>query len=156
MRHEHKSRRDGRHFIRTLSPIIGADGRTKAITVVSTDITDRVRAEEEQKNLQVQLQRAQKMEAMGLMAGMALKMRTTQTALSLLDEICKPYRGADAEFEAEDPNRPGHTHPEYWRYSDPNGPLGILIREAFDPTVDWIALRHEALKTGDDDKIEEF
>ena len=69
VRHEHKSRRDGRHFIRTLSPIIGADGRTKAITVVSTDITDRVRAEEEQKNLQVQLQRAQKMEAMGLMAG---------------------------------------------------------------------------------------
>ncbi|MCJ7683301.1 MAG: DUF3365 domain-containing protein, partial [Desulfobacteraceae bacterium] len=69
VQHEHKSRRDGRHFIRTLSPVIGEDGRTKAVTVVSTDITDRVRAEKEQKMLQDQLHRAQKMEAMGLMAG---------------------------------------------------------------------------------------
>ena len=94
--------------------------------------------------------------AMGRMAEMALKMRTNQTALELLDEICEPYRGADAEFEAEDPNNPGHTHPEYHRYTAPKGPLGILIQEAFDPTVDWIALQCSAEETGDDDKVEEF
>jgi len=93
---------------------------------------------------------------MGRMATLALKMRTNQSALSLLDEICEPYRGADAEFEAEDPNNPGQTHPEYCRYTDPKGPLGILIREAFNPTVDWIALQLKAEETGDGDKIDEF
>jgi len=93
---------------------------------------------------------------MGRIAEMALKMRTSQTALELLDEICEPYRGADAEFEAEDPKNPGHTHPEYCRYTDPKGPLGVLIREAFAPAVDWIDLQRKAEETGDDDMIEEF
>ena len=91
---------------------------------------------------------------MGRMADMALKMRTTQTALALLDEICEPYRGADAEFEAVDPNKPHQTHPEYCRYTDPKGPLGILIQEAFDPRTDWIGLQQEAEKSGDDDKLD--
>ena len=94
--------------------------------------------------------------AMGRMAEMALKMRTDQTALSLLDEICEPYRGADAEFEAVDPNNPRQTHPKYCRYTDPRGPLGILIGEAFGSTVDWIALQREVEGTGDNDKIQEF
>jgi len=93
---------------------------------------------------------------MGRMAEMALKMRTSQTALELLDEICEPYRGADAEFEAEDPDNPGHTHPEYCRYTDPKGPLGILIREAFEPKTDWIALQRKIEATGNSDLIEEF
>jgi len=94
--------------------------------------------------------------AMGRMAEMALKMRTNQTALAILDEICEPYRGADVEFEAVDPNNPRQTHPEYCRYTDPKGPLGILIREAFDPKVDWIVLQREAEGSGDQDKIDEF
>ena len=61
--------------------------------------------------------------AMGRMADTVLKMRTTQTALELLDEICNPYRGYDAEFEAEDPMEPGHVHPDYIDYTDPNGSL---------------------------------
>jgi len=67
--YEHESYRDGKHFLRTLSPVIGPDGRTEAVTVVSTDITERVQVEEERLKLQDQLQRAQKMEAIGLMAG---------------------------------------------------------------------------------------
>jgi len=94
--------------------------------------------------------------AMGRMAEMALRMRINQDALALLDEICEPYRGADAEFEAIDPNNPRNTHPEYCRYTDPKGPLGILIQEAFDPTIDWIALQRESERTDDDDKIELF
>ena len=94
--------------------------------------------------------------SMGRMAEIALKMRTNQTALALLDEICEPYRGADAEFEAEDPNNHGHTHPEYGSYTDPKGPLGILIREAFEPKVDWIALQCKIEETANDDLIEEF
>ncbi|MGZ6248767.1 MAG: PAS domain-containing hybrid sensor histidine kinase/response regulator [Syntrophales bacterium] len=40
------SERDGRFFIRTLSPVVGSGGEVNAVTVVSKDITDRVRAEE--------------------------------------------------------------------------------------------------------------
>jgi PAS domain S-box-containing protein len=69
LQHEHESHRDGKHFLRTLSPVIGPDGRTEAVTVVSTDITDRVQAEEERLKLQDQLQHAQKMEAIGTLAG---------------------------------------------------------------------------------------
>jgi hypothetical protein len=97
--------------------------------------------------------------AMGRMAEIVLKLRTnptTQTALSLLDQICEPYRGADAEFEAVDPHRPGHTHPDYCRYTDPKGPLGILIQEAFDPKVDWIAIQRVIEATCNDDKVDEF
>ena len=46
LQHEHKSHRDGKHFLRALSPIIGPDGRTEAVTVVSADITDMKQAEE--------------------------------------------------------------------------------------------------------------
>ena len=94
--------------------------------------------------------------AMGRMAEMALKMRKNQTALALLDEICEPYRGADAEFEAVDPKKPGHVHPQYSHYTEPNGPLGILIAEAFSPAVDWKVLKQEAEKSGNEETIEEF
>ena len=73
-----------------------------------------------------------------------------------LNQICEPYRGYDAEFEAEDPNNPGHTNPRYCRYTDPKGPLGILIQEAFEPKVDWITLQRKIEEIGDDDKMEEF
>ena len=43
---EHRSLKDNRHFLRTLSPIKGPKGRTRAITVVSKDITERGRLEE--------------------------------------------------------------------------------------------------------------
>ena len=68
---------------------------------------------------------------MGKMAEAMLKMRTTQTAIELLDQICEPWRGCDAEFESEDTNAPGRTHPDYTHYSDPTGPIGVLITEAF-------------------------
>lgn len=45
VQHEHRSRRDGRYFIRTLSPIKEPDGRTVAVTVVSKDITEHRQAE---------------------------------------------------------------------------------------------------------------
>jgi PAS domain S-box-containing protein len=60
--HEYRSRRDGRHFLRTLSPVKEADGTTTAVTIVSKDITER-------KRLEAQLQQAQRMEAIGTLAG---------------------------------------------------------------------------------------
>ncbi|OGP53331.1 MAG: hypothetical protein A2Y65_05420 [Deltaproteobacteria bacterium RBG_13_52_11] len=45
--YEHRSRRDGRYFLRTLSPVKGSDGSIEAVTVISKDITERKRAEEE-------------------------------------------------------------------------------------------------------------
>ena len=60
--HEYRSRRDGRHFLRTLSPVKEIDGKTTAVTIVSKDITER-------KHLEAQLQQAQRMEAIGTLAG---------------------------------------------------------------------------------------
>jgi PAS domain S-box-containing protein len=46
VQHEHRSGRDGRYFLRTLSPVKDSDGRTTAVTVVSKDITVRTQVEE--------------------------------------------------------------------------------------------------------------
>ena len=46
IQHEHRSGRDGRYFLRTLSPVKDPDGITTAVTVVSKDITERKRVEE--------------------------------------------------------------------------------------------------------------
>jgi len=43
---EHRSVRDDRYFLRTLSPIKDPDGNTTSVTVVSKDITERKQAEE--------------------------------------------------------------------------------------------------------------
>ncbi len=53
----------------TLLPVLDDDGRIDYMTVVSANTTQRKRAEEEKAELESQLHRAQKMEAMGLMAG---------------------------------------------------------------------------------------
>jgi PAS domain S-box-containing protein len=60
--HEYRSQRDGRYFLRTLSPVKGEDGRVITVTVISKDITER-------KRLETQLQHAQRMEAIGTLAG---------------------------------------------------------------------------------------
>ena len=46
---EHRSLRDGRYFLRTLSPVKNSEGRTTAVTVVSKDITEHKQADEEVK-----------------------------------------------------------------------------------------------------------
>ena len=46
VQHEHRSERDGKYFLRSLSPVKDSDGKTIAVTVVSKDITKRKRAEE--------------------------------------------------------------------------------------------------------------
>jgi len=45
--YEHQSLRDGRHFLQTFSPVSGSDGRIKAVTVVSKNISDRKQMEDE-------------------------------------------------------------------------------------------------------------
>ena len=59
--------------------------------------------------------------AMGKQAQLLMSNRPSgMTALQLLDMICEPHRGCDAEFEAEDPSRPGHVHPEFRDWCDPH------------------------------------
>ena len=51
VQHEHRSRRDGRYVLRTLSPVKDPEGRTTAVTVVSKDIKGLKEAEKERKRL---------------------------------------------------------------------------------------------------------
>lgn len=71
--------------------------------------------------------------AMGVAAAAFIAARNgaDRSALEFLDSICMPWKGCDAEFEAEDPKCPGHIHPDYVFYTDPSGPLGRLMAEAF-------------------------
>ena len=46
VQYEHRSSRDGRYFLRTLSPVEEPGGSIKAVTVISKDITERKRTEE--------------------------------------------------------------------------------------------------------------
>lgn len=45
--HEHKSQKDGRYFLFSMNPVKRADGTIYAVTIVSKDITDYKRMEEE-------------------------------------------------------------------------------------------------------------
>ena len=74
--------------------------------------------------------------AIGKLAQAAFEQRPHgQTALQILDKICEPHRGCDAEFESEDPNTPGNVHPDFasWRDPNPGAGLGMLMLEAFAP-----------------------
>ncbi|MGA3207658.1 MAG: PAS domain S-box protein [Syntrophales bacterium] len=66
---EHRSQRDNKYFLRTFTPVRGPGGRTTAVTVVSKDITERKQAEAEHLQLEQRLNRAEKMEALGTLAG---------------------------------------------------------------------------------------
>jgi PAS domain S-box-containing protein len=58
LQHEHRSRRDGRFFLRTLSPVKGPDARAIAVNVVTKDITKLKEMEAERENLIGELQAA--------------------------------------------------------------------------------------------------
>lgn len=51
LQHEHRSNRDGKYFLRTLSPVKGDGGKIVAVTVVSKDITERKETEEKLRTL---------------------------------------------------------------------------------------------------------
>ena len=50
-------------------PLLDADGRSEAVCGISTDITERTRAQEERRAFELKLQHAQKLESLGVMAG---------------------------------------------------------------------------------------
>lgn len=54
-----------------------------------------------------------------------------EKALALLDKICNPWRGCDAEFEAKDPDNPRNVHPVESDYKYPPHALGELLAVAF-------------------------
>jgi PAS domain S-box-containing protein len=59
----------GKVFSNSVHPVCGADGRVVQLVFYSQDISEEKRSEEERKKLTVQLQQAQKMEAIGTLAG---------------------------------------------------------------------------------------
>ncbi len=59
----------GGHFLVSCTPILDDAGRLSKVIHIATDITDRKRMEEEREALRAQLVQAQKMEAVGTLAG---------------------------------------------------------------------------------------
>jgi len=51
LQNEHQSKRDDKYFLQTLSPVKDKQGNVVAITVISKDITDRKRMEEELRSI---------------------------------------------------------------------------------------------------------
>ncbi len=49
--HEYRSQRDGKFFLRTYSPVLGHDGKPYAVNVISKDITELKKTEEELENI---------------------------------------------------------------------------------------------------------
>ena len=56
--HEHRSHRDSRYILRTLSPVKDSEGGVTAVTVVSKDISERKQAEERQLQMLKELETA--------------------------------------------------------------------------------------------------
>lgn len=97
-------------------------------------------------------------DAMGRAAQIAIAKREPgRTALTILDELCEPYRGCDAEFESSDPTRPGHVHPDFDSWCDPHpgAGLGMLMVEAFAPNGLADLPRYAPMLDSDDPAAEE-
>ncbi|MFC1839517.1 PAS domain S-box protein [Thermodesulfobacteriota bacterium] len=77
LQYEHQSEKDGRYFIRTLTPVRDAGGAVAAVTVISKDIT-------EKKKIEDQLLQSQKMETLGtLVAGVAHEINNPNSLIML-------------------------------------------------------------------------
>ena len=64
-----------------------------------------------------------------------LSRKPGERALDILDRMCTPFRGADAEFESTNPDNSDQVHPEFddCRHPHPKAALGMLLIEAFAP-----------------------
>ncbi|MCF8129457.1 MAG: PAS domain S-box protein [Deltaproteobacteria bacterium] len=84
--HEHRSLRDDRYFLRTLSPVKTPDGSTTSVTVVSKDITERKRSEEA-------MLRSEKLASLGqFSAGLAHELRNPLAVISSCSQFCLESR----------------------------------------------------------------
>jgi len=80
--HEHRSLRDDRYFLRTLSPVKTPDGSTTSVTVVSKDITERKQSEEA-------MLRSEKLASLGqFSAGLAHELRNPLAVISTCSQFC--------------------------------------------------------------------
>ncbi len=73
-------------------------------------------------------------------------------ALAILDRVCMPHRGRDAEFESTCPDNPTQVHPDFGYSTDPHpsASLGMLMIEAFAPNGAADLPKYEASVHGGD------
>ena len=80
--HEHRSLRDDRYFLRTLSPVKDPDGNTTSVTVISKDIT-------ELKIVEEAMVRSEKLASLGqLSAGLSHELRNPLAVISSCSQFC--------------------------------------------------------------------
>lgn len=79
------------------------------------------------------------------------------TALAILDVICEPYRGCDAEFESSHPTKRDEVHPDFSDWCDPHpgAALGMLMLEAFAPNGVADLPRYAPMLEGGDEAADE-
>lgn len=75
-----------------------------------------------------------------------------ESALDILDRLCKPWSNTDAEWESIDPADPTRVHPNCEKFTDPHpdAALGMLMVEAFAPNGLADLSRYEAMLNADD------
>lgn len=58
-----------RNVLRAAQPIKNAQGKVESVLTINVDITERKKAEEKQRKLEIQIQQAQRLESLGVLAG---------------------------------------------------------------------------------------
>jgi two-component system cell cycle sensor histidine kinase/response regulator CckA len=88
------------HWFQTVKrPLVGPDGRGHQVLGISTDITDRRRAEEERVRLEDSLRQAQRLESLGLLAGgVAHDFNNLLTPILVYTEMISEGAPAGSEF----------------------------------------------------------
>jgi PAS domain S-box-containing protein len=112
--YEYRSERDEGYFIRTLSPVKDADGRTTAVTIVSINITERKQAEEDLKQASEKLQKAHdQRKTLSKRLIDLLEKDRRQIAMELHDHIGQTLTSLKMNLEMiHGKLKPGHTELE--------------------------------------------
>lgn len=92
---------ESRTVVLGIAPLLSVNGEAAGTVTVLRDVTDKVRMEEEKQQLEVQLQQAQKMEAVGTLAGgIAHDFNNILTAISGYSEL--------AQLDLPEESKPWH------------------------------------------------